>query len=69
MTTPRERAQKSARPATAKGVTGMVLGLAAMLISYSPGHQLTFIAAGIFTFGTLLYTAGSVIAVRRTTGA
>jgi hypothetical protein len=64
MTTPRERAQKSARSAMAKGLTGMVLGVVLMLMFYSPGDQFMFIAAGIGVLGALMYTVASIIAVR-----
>lgn len=47
----------------------MVLGVAAMLMFYSPGNHLIFIATCMFIFGMLLYTVGSLIAVRRTAGA
>jgi hypothetical protein len=64
MTTPRERAQKTARSAMAKGLTALVFGVGLMLMFYAPGNQFMFIAAGIGVLGALMYTVASIIAVR-----
>lgn len=66
MTTAKERAEKSARNALAKGLTGMVLGVASMLMFFSPSDRYTFIAACLVALGAAIFTAASIIAVRRT---
>lgn len=66
MTTAKDRVQKLARSAMAKGLTGMVLGVALMLMFYASGNQLMFIAAGIVALGAIVFTAGAIVAVRRT---
>lgn len=66
MTTSKERAEKSARSAMAKGLTGMVLGVAAMSMFYNPGNQLMFIAACLVALGAVIFTVGAIVAVRST---
>jgi hypothetical protein len=68
-TTLQERAQKAVRSAMSEGLAEMVLGVAAMLLFYSPGSQLMFIGSWLFTFGAVVFTAAGIIAFRRTSGA
>lgn len=64
LTTPGERVQKAARSGVRKGLIGLVLGTALMLIINSQGSTLMFVATGVFVVSALVYTAASIMAVR-----